>query len=74
MSKRIKKFLKVIGVLALLDLTDICGKGHMLSYLDRFEPEAAKRFRDTGNSFSKLLKIRFKMIEKSADIITKSFN
>ena len=55
--------MKVVEVLALMDLTDICAKGHMLCGLDEVYPDEAKNIR---NEFAKV-GLRGKMINKVAD-------
>ena len=67
MSKKVKKVLKVIGALAIIDLVDITAKGQMLSYFDVCHPEAAKDWRDDDN-LPKIFKIRSLMIKKTADL------
>lgn len=67
MSKKVKKVLKVIGALAVIDYIDITGKGQMLSYFDEYHPEAAKDWRDDTN-MPKIFKIRSLAIKKVADL------
>lgn len=63
MSKTTKRLLKVAGVLALIELTDIYAKGHMLYALDKVYPDEAKNIR---NEFAKV-GLRGKIINKVAD-------
>lgn len=67
MSKKVKKVLKVIGALAIIDYFDITARGQMLSYFDEYHPEAAKDWRDDGD-MPKIFKIRSLMIKKIADL------
>lgn len=63
MSKTTKRLLKVAGVLALIELTDIYAKGQLLYALDKVYPDEAKNIR---NEFAKV-GIRGKIINKVAD-------
>lgn len=67
MDKKIKKILKVIGALVVVDYVDIVAKGQMLYYFDEYHPEAAKDWRDDTN-VPKIFKIRSLMIKKIADL------
>ena len=67
MSKKVKKVLKVIGALAIIDLVDITAKGQMLHFFDEYHPEAARDWRDDGD-MPKIFKIRSLMIKKAADL------
>lgn len=72
MSKGIKTFLKVTGLLVFMDFTDIAAKGHILYWMDVAHPEAAKDFRDHSN-LPKISQIRGTMINKIADYLKWAF-
>lgn len=68
MSKGIKTFLKITGLLAFMDFTDIAAKGYVLYWMDITHPEAAKDYRDNSD-IPKIFQIRGIMINKVADYL-----
>ena len=63
-----KTFLKVIGILALIDITDITAKGWVLYWMDIKYPEAASDYRNIEYN-TILFRIRPKMINRVADYL-----
>ena len=59
--------LKVIGVLALMDLTDIAAKGCTIAYARGISPEVGESWKDRNFTF-KPIELRCRMIDKFADL------
>ena len=67
MKKVVKTILKVGGVLAAMDVTDMAAKGQVLNWMREAHPEAAEDFESVDESVDKY-NIRRNIIRKFADL------
>lgn len=72
MSKKVKKVLKVIGVLAFMEYTDIAAKGQTLYWMELHHPEAAKDYR-INTETNAILRLKAELINKTADFFNWAF-
>ena len=74
-KKTCKIILKIMAVLATIDITDMAAKGQFLAWLKIEHPEAAEDWEMASTECeSKFLKIRPNIIHKISNIFYKAFS